>query len=236
LDNVADIRPYMAEARAIISASKPAAPELTKQQREAIYKAVVRRELSQGNISALAALLDTHPDYPAAQPAVDAGSERDAFEAWCDRNEYNRTKRLDGSGYVYDATNRAWAAWQARAAASAQATGQVVAWIHVDDQREAISDLKKRDMIEFNGTPGRKAAEKFSIPCYATPSPDGAQKDAERYRFLRSQPPSVEPERIDVVYWSALDESANEGEALRGDALDAAIDAAITASAKKEAR
>jgi hypothetical protein len=56
---------------------------------------------------------------------------------------------------------------------------------------------------------------------------DANSKDAARYRFLRERPPSVEPDRIDVVYWSALDESANEGEALRGDALDAAIDAAI---------
>lgn len=53
------------------------------------------------------------------------------------------------------------------------------------------------------------------------------KRDAERYRYLRSRPESVEPDRIDVVYWSALDESANEGEGLRGDALDAAIDAAL---------
>ncbi|HDR9081288.1 TPA: hypothetical protein QDA98_003901 [Burkholderia vietnamiensis] len=53
------------------------------------------------------------------------------------------------------------------------------------------------------------------------------ERDAERYRYLRSRPESVEPDRIDVVYWSALDESANEGEGLRGDALDAAIDAAL---------
>ncbi|KVE37351.1 DUF551 domain-containing protein [Burkholderia sp. TSV86] len=55
---------------------------------------------------------------------------------------------------------------------------------------------------------------------------DDDKRDAERYRYLRTRPESVEPGRIDVVYWSALDESANEGEALRGDALDAAIDAA----------
>lgn len=55
---------------------------------------------------------------------------------------------------------------------------------------------------------------------------EAAEKDAERYRYLRSRPESVEPDRIDVVYWSAMDESANEGEGLRGDALDAAIDAA----------
>lgn len=53
------------------------------------------------------------------------------------------------------------------------------------------------------------------------------KRDAERYRYLRSRPESVEPGRIDVVYWSALDESANEGEGLRGDALDVAIDAAL---------
>lgn len=58
-------------------------------------------------------------------------------------------------------------------------------------------------------------------------------KDAERYRYLRSRPMSVEPDRIDVVYWSALDESANEGEALRGDALDDAIDAARKAEIER---
>ncbi|HIE4430023.1 TPA: hypothetical protein ACXM9H_000994 [Burkholderia multivorans] len=52
-------------------------------------------------------------------------------------------------------------------------------------------------------------------------------KDAERYRYLRSSPESVEPERIDVVYWKALDDSANEGDGLRGDALDTAIDAEL---------
>lgn len=53
------------------------------------------------------------------------------------------------------------------------------------------------------------------------------KRDAERYRYLRSRPESVEPDRIDVVYWSALDESANEGEGLRSDALDTAIDAVL---------
>jgi hypothetical protein len=57
------------------------------------------------------------------------------------------------------------------------------------------------------------------------------KQDAERYRYLRSRPESVEPNRIDVVYWSALDESANEGEALRGDALDDAVDSARTKGA-----
>ena len=61
---------------------------------------------------------------------------------------------------------------------------------------------------------------------------EALRADAERYRFLRSRPASVEPGRIDVVYWSALDESANEGEGLRGDELDARIDAALAAASE----
>jgi len=59
-------------------------------------------------------------------------------------------------------------------------------------------------------------------------------RDAARYRYLRSRPMSVEPDRIDVVYWSVLDESANEGDALRGDALDEAIDAALQSHSHSE--
>jgi hypothetical protein len=50
--------------------------------------------------------------------------------------------------------------------------------------------------------------------------------DAERYAFLREQPDNTEAPRIDVVQWVQVDESANEGTGLRGEALDNAIDAA----------
>ncbi|KIS56802.1 hypothetical protein [Burkholderia thailandensis] len=81
---------------------------------------------------------------------------------------------------------------------------------------------------------GNCGAEGYCNACpHRQPEPRAEVADddkvcAERYRYLRSRPESVEPGRIDVVYWSALDESANEGDALRGDALDAAIDAART--------
>lgn len=51
------------------------------------------------------------------------------------------------------------------------------------------------------------------------------RKDAERYRWLRQQPNDTRAPRIDVVFWDILDDSANEGEGLRMEALDAAIDA-----------
>jgi hypothetical protein len=73
------------------------------------------------------------------------------------------------------------------------------------------------------------AAVRALLAAHPTGKAEDAQ-DAVRYRFLRSRPLSVEPDRIDVVYWSALDESANEGEGLRGEALDKAIDAAMTAA------
>lgn len=51
--------------------------------------------------------------------------------------------------------------------------------------------------------------------------------DAERYRWLRSQPNDTSVPRIDVVHWVEDDESANAGTGLRLEALDSAIDAAI---------
>lgn len=56
---------------------------------------------------------------------------------------------------------------------------------------------------------------------------DEAERDAERYRWLRTQPNDTSAPRIDVVHWTPSDESSNEGEGLRLDALDAAIDAAM---------
>ena len=56
---------------------------------------------------------------------------------------------------------------------------------------------------------------------------EALRKDAERYRWLRVQPNDCTAPRIDVVRWEPIDESANEGEGLRFEALDAAIDVAL---------
>lgn len=48
-------------------------------------------------------------------------------------------------------------------------------------------------------------------------------KDAERYRWLRQQPNDTSAPRIDVVRWTENDD-ANEGEGLRLEDLDEAID------------
>ncbi|MDN7489453.1 hypothetical protein QZM35_17230 [Burkholderia sp. AU45274] len=53
------------------------------------------------------------------------------------------------------------------------------------------------------------------------------RRDAERYRWLRSQPNDTKAPRIDVVLWEEIDESANGGCGLRMDELDTAIDAAL---------
>lgn len=58
----------------------------------------------------------------------------------------------------------------------------------------------------------------------------GEQLDAKRYRWLREQPNNTNAPRIDVVYWTEADQSANSGEGLRMDQLDAAIDAALSAT------
>jgi len=55
---------------------------------------------------------------------------------------------------------------------------------------------------------------------------DDLRADAERYRWLRVQPNNTDTPRIDVVRWTREDDSANCGEGLRMEALDAAIDAA----------
>lgn len=55
---------------------------------------------------------------------------------------------------------------------------------------------------------------------------DALKADAERYRWLREQPNDTTAPRIDVVRWIPADESVNDGEGLRLDELDAAIDAA----------
>lgn len=48
-------------------------------------------------------------------------------------------------------------------------------------------------------------------------------KDAMRYRWLRQQPNDTSAPRIDVVQWIENDD-VNEGEGLRLEELDAAID------------
>lgn len=53
-------------------------------------------------------------------------------------------------------------------------------------------------------------------------------RDAERYRWLRAQPNDVKTQRIDVVRW-VDNGDVNNGEGLRLDSLDEAIDAAIRA-------
>ena len=61
-----------------------------------------------------------------------------------------------------------------------------------------------------------------------------AQKDAERYRWLRARPvEDCTTPRIEVCAWDCnvnddgVSDSVNEGNVLAGDALDAAIDTAI---------
>ena len=53
------------------------------------------------------------------------------------------------------------------------------------------------------------------------------QMDAARYRWLRKQPNNVNAPGIDIVRWTKADDGANEGEGLRVEALDAAIDDAM---------
>lgn len=56
---------------------------------------------------------------------------------------------------------------------------------------------------------------------------EALRKDAERYRWLRIQPNDTSAPRLDIVRWTASDESANEGEGLRFERADEAIDEAM---------
>ena len=49
------------------------------------------------------------------------------------------------------------------------------------------------------------------------------EQDAARYRWLRQQPNDTSAPRIDVVHWTQ-NADVNEGEGLRLDELDQAID------------
>lgn len=55
-----------------------------------------------------------------------------------------------------------------------------------------------------------------------------AEADAKRYRWLRSQPNDFSAPRIDICHWQRNgDDSVNEGEGLRLEEADKAIDAAM---------
>lgn len=59
---------------------------------------------------------------------------------------------------------------------------------------------------------------------------DAAQQNAKRYAWLRIQPNDCSAPRIDICHWTSEEGgSVNNGEGLRGDAADAAIDAAMEA-------
>jgi hypothetical protein len=55
-----------------------------------------------------------------------------------------------------------------RAARAAQAA-EPVAWMSPTNDRDCITAAKKRDMEEFNGSPGKRLAATYSIALYAAP-------------------------------------------------------------------
>ncbi|TDV39579.1 hypothetical protein C7405_101698 [Paraburkholderia caballeronis] len=95
------------------------------------------------------------------------------------------------------------------------------AGIQLRDCREAALLIEQQDAViqQFSAT-------LESLRNQVEDLKRNAPKDAKRYRWLREQSsdPSVVP-RIEATRWTELDESVNEGEGLRMEALDAAIDA-----------
>ena len=56
---------------------------------------------------------------------------------------------------------------------------------------------------------------------------EAAREDADRYRWLRKQPNDCTAPRIDICHWTCDEgDSVNNGEGLRLEAADKAIDAA----------
>lgn len=86
---------------------------------------------------------------------------------------------------------------------------------HIDFRRDHPNEIEQK-MLERGK---RKIADQQLA---------AATKDAERYRWLREQPNDTSAPRIDVVRWAVGDESSNEGEGLRMEVLDEAIDTART--------
>lgn len=69
---------------------------------------------------------------------------------------------------------------------------------------------------------GRRALPMQAHNAELSEERDKLRADAERYRWLKSQPIKPGDVQIDVVLWGQDD----TGDAIRGDELDAAIDAA----------
>jgi hypothetical protein len=86
-------------------------------------------------------------------------------------------------------------------------------------QREAAEWRQNFDVLQ-RALVGDTGASRITVAA-------ALRKDAERYRWLREQPDDTSAPRIDVVRWTLSDESTNEGEGLRMEALDAAVDEAL---------
>ena len=80
----------------------------------------------------------------------------------------------------------------------------------------------------------KQLAQCYDRMCHLERELAAAQKDAERYRWLRARPvEDCTTPRIEVNAWDCnvnddgVSDSVNDGNVLAGDALDAAIDAAM---------
>ena len=119
---------------------------------------------------ALLEALDTKSPYIGAQPEPAVADERAAFE-WPPLPAMPMQYACSGWTPVYsehqmqayaNAYGEAVRAQIVRAS-SPNAAGATVAWMHVDDPRDCVSDAKKRDMIEHAGAPGARLAANYSI-------------------------------------------------------------------------
>lgn len=101
-------------------------------------------------------------------------------------------------------------------------------WRLADKAVQAVTELRQSDTALEDECLGYETkivelSERLEI----------SEANAARYQYLRSQPESYEPNRIDVVYWVKGDETCNDGTGLRGEALDEAIDTACLREKRK---
>ncbi|QGZ66321.1 Lar family restriction alleviation protein [Paraburkholderia acidisoli] len=76
----------------------------------------------------------------------------------------------EASGPTEETDDEAIDSWNRLAAIPSDAAqAPIIAWVRADDPTDAVSDAKKRGMIESAGAPGKKLAACYSVPAYAAP-------------------------------------------------------------------
>jgi hypothetical protein len=105
-----------------------------------------------------------------AEPSPVPADEREAFEAAMGDNVSSLYRAKVGGGYLYADAQRAWEAWQARAALNAaHVLASPSGWMNAEGR--VCSAAEKHSMENHQGIPGKRMAATFTTPLYAFPPP-----------------------------------------------------------------